>query len=182
VPYTSGFRLEKDSTVDADYFRSLYDYLCWSRDKVLDGAEGLSREDYVRDVGLTYQSLRGILTHTLGGEAIWLSRATGEPPEPFVREDDVPTLAALRERWDAEISRQRRLMASLTDAAVMESVAFKTRDGTERTLARWQILTMQSIHTIQHRSEAAEALTMLGHSPGDMDFVLYVWDGNRNQQ
>ena len=168
--------------MDADYFRYVYNYLCWSRDKVLDAAEGLSEEAYLQNVGLTYQSLRGILTHTLGGEAIWLSRAAGEPPGPFVREEEVPTLAALRERWDAEVSRQRRYLASLTDAAVIESVAFKTRDGTERTLPRWQILTMQTMHTIQHRSEAAEALTMLGHSPGDMDFVLYVWERDSSEQ
>jgi uncharacterized damage-inducible protein DinB len=38
----------------------------------------------------------------------------------------------------------------------------------------WQILTMEFHHTVQHRSEAAEALTMLGHSPGDLDMMFYT--------
>jgi uncharacterized damage-inducible protein DinB len=161
--------------VDAAYFRYIYDYACWARDKVLGAAGKLSKEEYTRDVGLTYGSLRGILTHALGGEAVWLSRASGDRPAPFPTVDDVPTLTALRERWADEESKQRAYLATLTDADLSEDVAFKTRDGTDRALPRWQILTMQSLHTTQHRSEAAEALTMLGHSPGDMDFVLYVW-------
>ncbi len=56
--------------MDAEYFRFIYDYLYWARDKVLTAAEGLSEVEYTRDVGFTYHSVRGILTHALAGEAI----------------------------------------------------------------------------------------------------------------
>ncbi len=85
----------------------------------------------------------------------------------------MPTLAALRERWGVEESKQRAYLAKLTDSEAASSVTFKGRDGNDRTLPVWQILTMQFHHTVQHRSEAAEALTMLGHSPGDMDLLFY---------
>ncbi|HEU0073048.1 MAG TPA: DinB family protein [Dehalococcoidia bacterium] len=160
--------------MDAEYFRFLYDYLYWARDKVLAAAEGLSEEEYKRDVGFTYHSVRGILTHALAGEAVWLPRAWREQPGPFLHEDDVPTLAALRERWQAEESKQRAYLAKLTDAEAAGSVTFKGRDGNDRTLPVWQILTMEFHHTVQHRSEAAEALTILGHSPGDLDLVFYT--------
>jgi uncharacterized damage-inducible protein DinB len=39
---------------------------------------------------------------------------------------------------------------------------------------RWQLLTSALLHSIQHRTEAAEALTMAGRSPGDLDFVVYL--------
>jgi hypothetical protein len=30
------------------------------------------------------------------------------------------------------------------------------------------------IHSVQHRSEAAQILTRLGQSPGNIDFIFYV--------
>ena len=38
----------------------------------------------------------------------------------------------------------------------------------------WQLLTLVYQHTLQHRSEAAEALTMVGRSPGALDFPVYL--------
>lgn len=159
--------------MDAEYFRFIYDYLYWARDKVLAAAEGLSEEEYTRDVGFTYHSVRGILTHALAGEAIWLPRAWGEQPGTFITEEDVPTLEALQERWQAEESKVRAYLSQLTDGEAASSVTFKGRDGNDRTLPVWKILTMEFHHTVQHRSEAAEALTMLGQSPGDMDLMFY---------
>jgi uncharacterized damage-inducible protein DinB len=160
--------------MDAEYFRFIYDYLYWARDKVLMAAAELSEEEYTRDVGFTYHSVRGILTHALAGEAIWLPRAWREQPGPFITEDEVPTLAALRERWGVEESKQRAYLAKLTDSEAASSVTFKGRDGNDRKLPVWQILTMEFHHTVQHRSEAAEALTMLGRAPGDMDLMFYT--------
>jgi uncharacterized damage-inducible protein DinB len=159
--------------MDADYFRFLYDYLYWARDRVLAATDGLSEEEYSRDIGFTYHSVRGILAHMASGEAIWLPRAWGEQPA-FVREEEVPTVGALRERWGVEEAKQRAYLAKLTDDEAASSVTFKGRDGNDRTMPVWQILTMAFHHSVQHRSEAAEALTMLGHSPGDVDLLFYT--------
>ena len=38
----------------------------------------------------------------------------------------------------------------------------------------WELLTIVFSHTIQHRSEAAEALTKVGRSPGNLDLLIYL--------
>jgi uncharacterized damage-inducible protein DinB len=52
---------------------------------------------------------------------------------------------------------------------------FQRRDGSEMRRPLWEILTLVFHHTVQHRSEAAEALTMVGRSPGAVDFLMYAW-------
>ena len=42
------------------------------------------------------------------------------------------------------------------------------------TQRRWEILTAVYQHTLQHRSEAAQALTLIGRSPGGVDFPVYL--------
>jgi uncharacterized damage-inducible protein DinB len=159
--------------MDASYFRTLYDHLYWARDRVLAAAEGMSEAEYAKPNGFTYKSVRGILTHCLSGETIWLARALGQPPEP-VQEADVPTPAALSERWRAHEAKMRPFLDRLTDETVAGNVTFRARDGSDRTLPVWQLLTLVYHHTVQHRSEAAEALSMVGRSPGDMDFLVYM--------
>ena len=102
-----------------------------------------------------------------------MARARGEAPA-FAREEDVPTVAALRDRWAQEESKARAYLGKLTDADLAGSLTFTGRDGNERTRAVWHFLELVHHHTIQHRSEAAEALTMVGRSPGDMDFFVYL--------
>jgi uncharacterized damage-inducible protein DinB len=164
--------------MDANYFRFLYDHMCWARDKVLAAAEGLSQEEYTREGAWTYKSIGGILAHTLGGETVWLPRLRGDPPA-MTRLEDAPDVATLRSKWAAEEAAQRAYLSKLTDEEVAGNLVFTGRDGQERRVPRWQILTLVYHHTTQHRSEAAEALTMAGHSPGDMDLMVFTRETGR---
>jgi uncharacterized damage-inducible protein DinB len=159
--------------MDANYFRFLYEHMCWARDKILAAAEGVNDEEYGREGAWTYKSLRGILAHTMGGETVWLPRLRGEQGT-LTRPDDVPDVTTLRAKWAAEEAKQRAYLAQLSDEEVASDLVFTGRDGNERRVPRWQILTLVYHHTTQHRSEAAEALTMLGHSPGDMDLMVFT--------
>ena len=125
--------------------------------------------------GFTYGSIRGILVHTLAAESSWLSRWQGGAPTP-ISQEDLPSVAALRERWGEQEGKMRAYLASLSDADAAADVVLRRRDGTEARQPLWQLLTQVANHETQHRSEAAEALTMVGRSPGDLDFIFYLRD------
>ncbi len=163
----------------AEYIRTLFDSLYWARDRVLDAAEGMTEEEYARENGFVYKSIRGIFTHTLGAEANYMRRASGQPaltPDSpdAINEQTVPTIEALKARWLREEQAMRAFLGSLTTADLDEVITFTRRDGVEVRQARWEMLTTVLEHTMQHRSEAAEALTMVGRSPGGLDFPMYV--------
>jgi uncharacterized damage-inducible protein DinB len=160
--------------LNADYFRFIYEHLYWARDKVLTAADELSDEEFVAENGFTYKSVRGILTHAMAGESLWLPRARGEKPAGFLRPEDVPDVATLRGAWTEHETKQRAFLGTMTDEDATKDIVYSGRDGVERHTPAWQLLTLVYHHTTQHRSEAAEALTMVGHSPGDMDLLVFT--------
>lgn len=162
-----------------DYLRTLFDSLYWARDRVLDAAAGMTEDEYSRENGFEYHSIRGILTHTLGAEAMYTHRIAGTtPPAPdspdAINETNLPTLEALATRWQKQEQVTRAVLDNLTEAELDRIVTWTRRDGVQMSQPVWQLLTTVYQHTLQHRSEAAEALTMVGRSPGGLDFPVYL--------
>jgi len=158
-----------------DEAMTLYDYAWWARDRLLAAAEGLSDEDFARENGFTYKSLRGILVHAMDAEDSWCSRFLGEPVAPPPGEDEITSVEALRARWAEAEARLRGFVQGVTEASLTDDFVFRRRNGQEIRTPLWGLLTHVVNHGTQHRSEAAEALTMIGRSPGDLDFAAFLW-------
>jgi uncharacterized damage-inducible protein DinB len=83
------------------------------------------------------------------------------------------SLEAIGARWREEEAKLRPFLASLTDAELDREIVMKRPNGEETRRPLYVDLTQIANHGTQHRSEAAEALTMIGRSPGDLDFTVY---------
>lgn len=154
----------------------LFDYNYWANARILDAAAGLTAEQYASTVpGLGHGGLRGTLVHMLSAEFIWRQRCLeGVSPPALLQEADFPTLVALRERWAEEERLMRAGLARLTEKALAERIAYRTTGGRAMEDTRWQLLVHVVNHGTQHRAEVAMALTALGHSPGDLDLIIYL--------
>jgi uncharacterized damage-inducible protein DinB len=158
-----------------DYFQTLFDYNYWARDLVLAAMQDMSETEFARANRFAYKSIRGILTHCLDTEHRWRSRFEGTASREGIAETDVATPALLAVRWQDEEARMRAYLARLTDADLAGDLVWQARDGTtERLPNLWLSLAHVVNHSTQHRSEAAEALTMIGRSPGDLDLGFYA--------
>lgn len=157
----------------ADYARTVFDYASWATARVLAVVDGLAPEQLHAAPIPAHGSLFATLVHTLGGEIIWRERIQGAAPRTFLSPDDVPTLADLRALWSAEAAHWRELLADLDDAAVAAPLTYPNMSGRLFTQPVWQILAHLVNHGTQHRAEAAAILTALGHSPGDLDMIMY---------
>lgn len=160
--------------MNADHFRTLFAYNYWARDRVLAVMIDMPEPHFARSNGFTYGSIRGILTHCLDAEISWGCRLQGEPDPAVLGEGEVASPNALAQRWYEEEAKLASYLKSLTDLDLERDLVYRVRDGSERRLPLWVSLTHVVNHSTQHRSEAAEALTMVGRSPGDLDFGLYV--------
>lgn len=159
--------------ISADYVRTLFAYSSWATTRVLDTAERLAPEQLRAPALAGLPPILDTLAHTLGAEVIWRQRWEGQSPRVVLSPADLPTLAALRERWAAEGAALQARLDALDDQALARSISYSDTKGRPFTTPLWQILAHLANHGTQHRAEAAAMLTALGHSPGDLDMILY---------
>ena len=154
----------------------LFDYNYWANRRILNAAEMLTAEQYTQGIpGLSMGSVRGTLAHMLAAEHIWRLRCMeGQSPTSLLREDDLPAFGQLRQVWTEEETAMRAGLARLTDAALVGRLSYLTTNGKPMEETLWQLLAHLVNHGTQHRAEAAVALTAFGHSPGDVDMIVYL--------
>jgi uncharacterized damage-inducible protein DinB len=157
-----------------EYFKTLYDYNYWANAKILDTAERITDEQLFALTHDSYGSLHGTLVHTMSAEWVWRTRWLGITPKEPLRNEDFPSLTAIRSRWNEEEQQMRTFLASLSQEDVRRIVQYTNMRGQAYAVPLWQLMMQLVNHGTQHRSEVATILTKLGHSPGDMDMLVFV--------
>jgi uncharacterized damage-inducible protein DinB len=167
--------MSQANLVTVDYYRWLYDYSYWARDRVLAQVAKLDQDAYIAPRALDYGSIRGTLVHWLAREAVWLDRWQGKPDRLIGDESDLPTFDTLMERWTREEARMRAFLSELTNSQLSETVSYESAlTGNRYAMPLWHMMSHVVNHGTQHRSEVALALTQLGLSPGDLDLIVYL--------
>ncbi|MBA3403559.1 MAG: DUF664 domain-containing protein [Gemmatimonadaceae bacterium] len=153
---------------------TLFDYLYWARDRVLDSAAELSADAFMSTDTVTTRDLCATLVHELDVEWSWRERLRGADwaewgEDADLKAGDYPTVQAVADHWRRDETDMRAWLASLTDA---DLDAPPPRD--EDTLPLWHFVMHLVSHGIQQFSEVAVLLTRAGHSPGDIGFLEFV--------
>jgi uncharacterized damage-inducible protein DinB len=153
---------------------TLYDYSYWANARILRAALQVTPGQFIAKNTSSYGSLRGTLAHALFAESIWRRRLQGEQmPAGFPVETDFPTPQALYESSTAEEALMRAYLSGLDDAGLQATLHYKNTKGVPYQNVAWHILLHVLNHGTQHRAEAAMMLTDFGHSPGDIDMIMY---------
>ena len=158
----------------ASAIRTLYQYSAWANERVLDTAAPLTPEQFAGTGAASDDSVRDTLLHILGAQRLWLSRWNGAAPGDRPERGDVPDLAAIRAWWAAIERDTRDFVAELSDDDLARVVSYVNARGETWAYPLWQQMIHQVNHATQHRSEVAAMLTRFGHSPGDLDFLIYL--------
>ena len=164
-----------------EYLRFLYDYNYWANERILRAADKASDAQFVVPARFSWGGLRGTLVHTMGAEWIWRSRWQGVSPTASLRVEDYPTVTALRARWREEETKMRDLLATLSEAELMRVVNYSRISGGASAEPLWQLMAHLVNHGTQHRAEAAALVTEMGHSPGDIDLIVFARERQRTR-
>ena len=152
----------------------LYRYNQWSTAKILNAASNVTADQFLAPGTFPHGGLRGTLVHALFAEWIWRNRWEGTSPTVRLKPDEFPTFESLRTRWAEEESLLMTFVGNLTEDRLNSTFEYTSTEGKPYTRVLWQAMAHVVNHGTQHKTEAAAILTGFGHSPGDIDLILYL--------
>jgi len=164
----------------------LYEYDRWANNRVLRSISGLTPEQFTRDLGGSFRSVRDTLVHIVGGEWGWItywkepSHSATFLTELWTRHDALftpdafPNLSAVQLKW-AEVEKEQ---AEFVDRVTNESLQKMFPVGTTQiNLAHL----MQHLvnHSTYHRGQLALMLRQLDAEPLATDFHVFLAEAPR---
>jgi uncharacterized damage-inducible protein DinB len=152
----------------------MYDYNEWANARILDRAAQVTAEQFAAPSSHSFGSLHGTLVHTLDTEYGWRTLLQSGVFDDNATTDTLTTVDAIRQRWGEEQAAMRAYIGGLSDADLTTIIRYEVEGGIIRERVLWHCLYHVVNHGMQHRSESAHLLTSYGHSPGDLDFTVFL--------
>ena len=154
--------------------QTMIDYHYWARDRLLEALEPLTPEQYNRDLGSSFKSIRETVTHIYAAEWAWYMRWHGQSPTSLLPADRFPDLTALRTAWNEQQADMRAFVNGLDDAGVARVVDYTLLNGHAGASPTWQMLQHVVNHASYHRGQVTTMLRQIGASPAKpMDMIAY---------
>ncbi|MGZ3673774.1 MAG: DinB family protein [Ktedonobacterales bacterium] len=152
----------------------LYRYNAWSNAKIIGAAANLTQEQFLAPAPVPHGNLQATLIHASFAEWVWRKRWEGIPSNPSWEPQDFPTFESLRSRWAEEEAALLSFVSGLTDDRLYRSFHYISTEGYPHERVLWEAMAHLVNHGTQHKTEAAAILTSMGHSPGDIDLIVYL--------
>jgi uncharacterized damage-inducible protein DinB len=153
---------------------TLLDYHYWARDRALDAVAALTPEQFTRDLGSSFKSVRDTLAHTFAAEWAWHSRWQGVSPAALLPAEDFPDVPTLRARWLEQEQKVRSFLAGAAEQGIDRVIEFKLLSGQPGAAPLWQMVQHMVNHASYHRGQVTTMLRQLGAQPAkSMDMIAF---------
>jgi uncharacterized damage-inducible protein DinB len=154
--------------------QALTNYHYWARDRLLEAVEPLSADQYNKDLGSSFKSIRETVVHIYAAEWAWLSRWQGTSPTALLSSERYPDVASVRAAWVASETGVRALTDGLGEAGIANVIEYKLLNGSAGASPFWQMLQHVVNHASYHRGQVTTMLRQLGAQPAkSMDMIAF---------
>ena len=159
--------------MNIDDLKTMTDYHYWARDRLLEAIEPLTPEQYNRDLGSSFKSVRETLTHLYAAEWAWYSRWQGQSPGSLLPTDAFPDLAALTSAW-RDLEKNVRAFVDGQPGATDRIIEYTLLSGHAGASPVWQMVQHVVNHASYHRGQITTMLRQMGaQPPKSMDMIAY---------
>src|SRR5260221_6789281 len=193
------------TTMTNDDIQILYEYHRWANNRVLQAASTLSAEEFTRDLGGSFRSVRDTLVHIVGSESTWLAYWIDRSPSSafltdlWTRHDTLfspnafPDLAAVRQKWAEVEKEQIEFVNRVTHQSLGESLGPSTSQppsqspgqsltrmlpvGTTQ-ISLAHLMQHLANHSTYHRGQVALMMRQLAATPLATDFAMFLMEGH----
>ncbi len=159
--------------IDVPGIRDLFRYNRWANARLFEAVARLSPEEFVRDLGSSYPSVRDTLLHIVWAEWIWLQRWNGASPRTVFEASDFPDARVLRSRWSEIDAGQQAFLETLTDERLIAVVSYVNLQGQVWRYPLWRQMCHVVNHSTYHRGQSTTMLRQLGARAVATDLLVF---------
>jgi uncharacterized damage-inducible protein DinB len=151
--------------------RFLFQYNLWADRRTLDACGALTDEQFTRDLGSSFGSVRDTLMHLYGAQWIWNERFQGRSPSGLPSGSAYSDLVSVRAKVEEMDRHYVEYVANLTPQDLERIVRFKSMAGREFADPLWQCLHQLTNHGTYHRGQVVTLLRQLGAKAISTDLI-----------
>src|SRR5260370_22200188 len=172
--------------MNKDDIQLLYEYDRWANNRVLQAVSALSDEQFTRDLGGSFRSVRDSVVHIISGEGGWLKYWKEPTPDAaFVADlrkrrdvlfhpERFPNAAAVQRKWAEVEKEQAEFVNDVTNESLQRMLPLR---GTQISLAH--LMQHLANHSTYHRRQVALMMRQLGAQPLATDFHVFLVERRR---
>jgi len=158
---------------DLATIHELYRYNRWANGRVFERLAKLPQDDFTRDLGSSYPSLRDTALHIIWAEWIWLERWLGTSPQLVFQARDFATVHAI-ETKRSEVERgQQVFLDSLRPERLREVVPYVNLQGHTWRYPLWRQMVHVANHSTYHRGQLTTMLRQVKAEVVNTDFLVF---------
>ncbi len=159
--------------VTLELLRLLFLYNQWADLRIVDACSALTNEQFTRDLGSSFRSVRDTLVHLYGAEWVWNERIEGRSPMSLVAGTGFPDLASVRTKLEEMDNFYIEYVTRLAPQDLERVIHYKSFAGDEFSNPLWQTLHQLTNHASYHRGQIITLLRQLGAKPVTTDLIAY---------
>jgi uncharacterized damage-inducible protein DinB len=158
-----------------DSLSAMFEYNRWADERLLTACGQLTDEQYAREIGGSFPSIRATVAHHAGALRAWGTRFEGGDVRSLPSETEVP---------DAETA--MRLIVEGHEALLREAgrpaeelnqiFTYRSLRGIMVSLPRWAVLRHVGNHGTYHRGQIATMMRQVGMEPPSTDYFLWAME------
>jgi uncharacterized damage-inducible protein DinB len=156
-----------------ELIHQLYQYNQWANRRTLDACAALTNEQFTRDLGSSFKSVRDTLGHIYGAEWIWRERLLGRSASGLPSPSEFPDLASLRAKLEEMDREYVEYSSKLTPGEANRLCVHKNLSGKEFSNPVWQILQHLGNHSSYHRGQVVTLMRQLGVKPSSTGLIEF---------
>ena len=157
--------------VTPELLRALYQYNQWADRRLLDCCAGLTEEQFTRNLGSSFGSVRDTLAHLYGAEWVWNERIQGRSPSALPGGTTFPDYATVRAMLEEMDRCFVEYVSKLTPQDLDRVMHYRSFAGDAFSNPVWQSLHQVSNHATYHRGQVVTMLRQLGAKPVSTDLI-----------
>jgi uncharacterized damage-inducible protein DinB len=171
-----------------DDIQLLYEYDRWANNRVLDAASELSTEQFTRDLGGSFSSVRDTLLHIVAAEWIWLTywkqpshdasvmAELRKQREELFRSDLFPDFSFVKSKWMEIEKKQTDFVNGVTNQDLAKILPTRSAH-----LSLANLMQHLANHSTYHRGQIALMMRQLEAQPAPTDFHVFLTEGRGSQ-